>query len=320
MSVRLIATAVVCSVVAAGPALADTPAADSAGPPPAAASPAAQATPGTQAEMQAAFLGTLQKLSAFLAKSPRVIVAEVGGQPITRGDVAEALGTLPPSNGERTLDSAYQAALQGLITQRALVIRAREAGIDNDPPVRQRIAASADTILGNEYLRRTTAPGVTDQMVHDAYDARVAKQAGPVAVRARIIAVGSEQEAAHVKAALDSGTDFAAAASTFSKDATASRGGDLGYVRPGTVLPEIGGVIFALGPGQVSAYPIRSGDALYFVKVEDRKEMPPPPYEAVRSTLTQQLMRAAVPNALQQAKDGLAVKEYGIGGKPSSGP
>ncbi len=265
--------------------------------------------------MEAAFLGSLRRLSELLAKTPDLVVAEIGDQSITRADVAEALANLPPTNGKRTLQSAYRDAIRGLIVQRALVIRAREAGIDKDPAIQRRIAAATDTILSTEYLRRSASAVVTDAMLHNAYDRDIANQPGLEAVRARIIMVQTPQEAADVQAALAGGMDFSQAAMKFSQDATAQVGGDLGYVRIGSVLPEIGAVIFSLAPGQTTAYPVQAGGALYLVKVESRRQQGPPSFEAVRGQLAQQLARDAVPQVVDKALAGLVVNDYGIMGK-----
>ncbi len=275
----------------------------------------APAVPPTQADMQAAFVSTLRRLGEMLSKTPDIVVADVSGHAITRGDVAEALANLPPSGGRLTLEGAYHDAVKGLILQQALAIHPREAGIDKDPAIQRRIATYADALLANEYLSRTAGATVTDAMAHELYDRSVATQPGPEAVHARVIMVFTEQQAQDVMAALANGMDFAEAAVRFSRDATAQAGGDLGFVRLGTVLPELGAVIFALAPGQTSSYPIRAGGGLYLLKVEARRREPPPPFDNVRSGLIQQLSRNAVPGVIENAFNGLDVHDYGITGK-----
>ena len=137
-------------------------------------------------------------------------------------------------------------------------------------------------------------------------------------MRARIITVDTDADAAKAKDALQHGMSFEDAARAFSKDASAVNGGDLGYVQQGAVLPELSAVMFALAPGQSTSFPIPAGGALYFVQVEDRKQMPPLPLDVMRGVLTQQLARAAVPDVIAKALDGLPVEDYGIAGKGGS--
>ncbi len=318
---------VAAMAVASAPAPADSPAPDAPANNPAPATPAnspapdapanspAPAAPATPAESKAALARSVDYLNALLAKSPNIVVAEVAGYPITRGDVAQSLTNFPP-NGERlTPKAAYDDAVRRLVFQHALALRARADGIDKEPDVQRRIEAFADTLLADEYVSRAAAGMVTDAMAHDLYDRTIAKEPGPESVDARMIFVPTQEQARAVTKALEGGMDFAQAAVKFSQDATAQAGGDLGYVRPGTVAPELATVIFALAPGQTTEYPIRTGSGWYFVKVEARRQEPPPSFDSVRGALIQQLSRTAVRGVVQQAMSGLDVHDYGINGK-----
>lgn len=274
--------------------------------------------PRTQAEMEAAFLATLHRLSDALTKTPDTIVAEIGDRAITRGDIADALGNLPPTNGTRSLDAVYHDAVEGLLVQKALEIRAREAGIDKDPAVQHRVATATDAILANEFLRRAAVPAITDQMVLDLYDQEVSGEPGPEEVQARVIMTNTVEQARKAMAALAAGAEFDDVALHFSKDASASVGGEIGFVRRGAVLPEIGAVMFALAPGQTTAFPIQVAGAWYIIKVEARQEHAPPSLEAVKPQLVQQLTRSGISAVVQQAVNGLTAHDYGMPGKDAS--
>lgn len=64
------------------------------------------------------------------------------------------------------------------------------------------------------------------------------------------------------------GEDFAALARAHSEDATAIRGGDLGYVKRGELVPEVESAAFALKPGEVSDI-VSSPFGLHILKAED---------------------------------------------------
>jgi len=269
----------------------------------------------TQSQMEVAFLAALLRLSEVLIKTPDTVVAEIGDRTITRGDVAEALGSLPPSNGARTIDAVFHDTVNGLLGQKALEIRAREKGIDKDPLVAHRMTVATDAILANEFLKRAIAPVITDQLLHTLYDRQVAGEPGPEEVRARVIMTYSRQDADKVMSELGKGQDFAAVAKAFSQDASAPGGGDIGFVRLAAVLPEIGAVMFALSPGQRTAFPVRAGNGWYAIEVEARRQQPPLSFEAVRSQLVQQLTRSGIASVVQQAVTGLTVHDYGLPGK-----
>jgi parvulin-like peptidyl-prolyl isomerase len=88
-------------------------------------------------------------------------------------------------------------------------------------------------------------------------------------------------------------------------------------VRLDALSPAIGGVLFALSPGQTTAYPVRvAPNAWFIVKVEARRQQGAPSFDSVRDRLAQQAMRASTPAAIQKAVAGLPAYDYGMTGKP----
>jgi peptidyl-prolyl cis-trans isomerase SurA len=66
------------------------------------------------------------------------------------------------------------------------------------------------------------------------------------------------------------GARFSAVAQQFSKSATAAVGGDIGWIRPDQLSPELGKVVATLRPGELSA-PIRTGGGYYLMLVLERR-------------------------------------------------
>jgi peptidyl-prolyl cis-trans isomerase SurA len=66
------------------------------------------------------------------------------------------------------------------------------------------------------------------------------------------------------------GARFSAVAQQFSQSATAAVGGDIGWVRPEQLSPELGKAVAQMRPGELSA-PIRAGSGYYLVLVLDRR-------------------------------------------------
>jgi len=81
-----------------------------------------------------------------------------------------------------------------------------------------------------------------------------------------------QARAADIRADIVKGTlDFAEAAKEYSDDnATADKGGDLGFIKKGDMAPEFEAVAFALKPGQISE-PVRTPSGYELIKVEERK-------------------------------------------------
>jgi peptidyl-prolyl cis-trans isomerase SurA len=66
------------------------------------------------------------------------------------------------------------------------------------------------------------------------------------------------------------GARFSAVAQQFSQSATAAVGGDIGWVRPEQLSPELGKVVAQMRPGELSP-PIRTGSGYYLMLVLDRR-------------------------------------------------
>lgn len=66
------------------------------------------------------------------------------------------------------------------------------------------------------------------------------------------------------------GAPFSALARTFSQNATATRGGDLGWVRQGRLASNLESALAGMKPGQVSP-PLRTMDGIYLLLLRDRR-------------------------------------------------
>jgi len=279
----------------------------------------APVTPPTQSEMATDFLATARRMADQLARSPDVIVAEIGGQAITRGDVADAFRALPATEGNRPFDAVYRDVVQRLLGRKALVVRAREKGFDKDPETQRRMEAASDAVLAEVFLQHAVAPAITDPVLHQAYDSEVSGQPGLDEVRGQVIMTYTEAQALDALAALVGGADFADLARQVSKDASAAAGGDIGFVRRDQVSAEVAAVLFALAPGQTTAYPVRAAGVWFVIKVESRRQLPAASFDAMRGRLTRDLERASVPAVMKAAMAGLPQQDYGLTGKAPAG-
>jgi peptidyl-prolyl cis-trans isomerase C len=262
---------------------------------------------------------SLNAALAELDRSATTVVAEVGSRAITRGDVADAIRAMPRIVSAIPLQQLYQSAAGQVMEQEALALIGTQAGLDKDPVVQRRMKNAADQALAGEVLRRSLAPNITDKALHAVYDALVANKPGPDEVQARIIMVNTKDEAATLIQRLQGGADFAALARDFSKDGTAASGGDLGFARLDMLAPEIGSVAFALAPGQITSFPVRCNNSWFIIKVEGRRQVAAPSFEAARDALEQDVIHAGVPALTRLALQPGLVKFHDLTGQVASG-
>lgn len=79
------------------------------------------------------------------------------------------------------------------------------------------------------------------------------------------------QNALRIIRQVSEGANFAALAQTFSQNATAASGGDLGWVVPGQLPEEVDAALAGMQPGQLAG-PIRSRGGYYIVALRDRRQ------------------------------------------------
>ena len=140
-------------------------------------------------------LKNLNDLIDILDRRADNVAVTVDGQAVTDGEVADELRGYPASVGYMPIQSAYKLALESVMRQRALAIKAVQAGTGNDPAVQRRIMEATNRVLVAEYLRREITPRVTDQVLRERYDSQIAGKPGPLEAHIRVIMLSSWDEA-----------------------------------------------------------------------------------------------------------------------------
>jgi peptidyl-prolyl cis-trans isomerase C len=258
---------------------------------------------------------SLQAAVAELERSADTVVADVGPRKITWGDIADTIRAMPPIIGGVPFPGLYQRAAMELMEQEVLALHGQTSGLDKDLVVQRRMRNAADQAMATEVVRRSLAPNLTEKALRETYAALVANKPAPEEVQARLIMVDTQDEATALINRLRGGADFASLARDFSKDGTAGNGSDLGYSRLDMLSPEIGSVTFALAPGQITAYPVRSQNKWFILRVEGRRQPPAPTFEAARGPLEQDVIHAGAPLLMQAALQAAPVTYHGLTGK-----
>ncbi|OPY64157.1 MAG: Foldase protein PrsA 1 precursor [Syntrophorhabdaceae bacterium PtaU1.Bin034] len=145
---------------------------------------------------------------------------------------------------------------------------------------------------------------VTDEEIRSYYDANRNGFLEPEQVKASHIMVkvnpqGNEEKKTEAKKKIEdirkkvlAGEDFASLARTSSEDITASRGGDMGYIRRGQLLKPVEDVLFALKAGEVSEV-VETWIGYHLLKVAEHKP---------ETTLSFEDVKDRVRTVLQQKK------------------
>ena len=122
------------------------------------------------------------------------------------------------------------------------------------------------------------------------YEANKDKFKSPPLWRASHILVGTEQEARDILAELSKGANFEDLARAHSMDATATRGGDVGYFRLGQVVPDFEKACLKLNVGELSDV-VHTQFGYHVIKLTDKKEPVIESYDRVKAAIESELKK-----------------------------
>ena len=142
--------------------------------------------------------------------------------------------------------------------------------VDDDPRVRARIRTLEQEFLADHLtfleLRERTA--VTDEDIKEYFEAH--EQEYRYEYRVSHILVSTFEEAEDVQKLLENNS-FAWVANRVSIDPVARRGGDLGYLSKGNMIPEFESAVFDMEPGEVSGI-VKSDFGYHIIKLVDMRK------------------------------------------------
>lgn len=226
------------------------------------------------------------------------VLAKVNGVEIHQSDLALAeadVGESLPADAQG--DKRRDLLLSYLINVNLLSQAAEAKKVDKAPDFAKRIAFARKKVLVQAMMEQQAKKAVTDADVKKFYDDNLKPQ---TEVHARHILVETEAQAKEIEAKLKGGADFAKLAKEVSKD-SGSDGGDLGYITKDQVVPEFGNVAFSLEKGKISD-PVKSQFGWHIIKIEDKRERKPPPFDAVKARIKTVLTQKAGDDLMKEAR------------------
>lgn len=283
--------------------------------------------------LAATLLAPVAALAQATAPAPAAedpVIAKVDGQELRLSDVAatasdllpQQLRSVPPAALLQMLPPEVSRQLvDRAITERALVIAARNAGLDKDEDVRRRVRRAEEQELQQALLAREVNAQVTEQAVRARYDQEAARRQGEEEVHARHILVQTETEARAAMAEIKGGADFAEVAKRLSKDpGSRDSGGDLGFFKKGDMVPEFAEAAFAMQPGQISSAPVRTPFGWHIIKVEERRTAPVPSFEESRQEIERKLLEEQVNATVRRIRAAAKVERFDQAPATGGGP
>ncbi|HEX2858828.1 MAG TPA: peptidylprolyl isomerase [Alphaproteobacteria bacterium] len=223
-------------------------------------------------------------------------LATVNGVQIRESLVEEQLAPIPAQLKQGREAEARRQILDALIQQQLLKQEVKSNKIESDPEFKKETAKANEQMAINFLVGKKVSETLTIPVLQKVYEENKAQLAFP-AVKARHILVPTEAEALNVlKVATPA--NFTELAKQYSKGPSAENGGELGWFRKESMIPEFATVAFATPAGTVAKQPVKTQFGWHVILVEDKNDHYVPPFEQVADSLKQQMSQKAVQDYL----------------------
>jgi peptidyl-prolyl cis-trans isomerase C len=193
-------------------------------------------------------------LSSFLACSPEASESAIPGALPTGGEVMTAegeiqitrpmmdvyLGAMPEEAREKMAGPDQIKRLQAeIIREEKLFKSAIERSLHEDPMVKNQLLIAQRQVLFQALLQKVVKEMSTEEAIKAWYDSHLV-QFRANQVQLSVIEVTDQDKAETLLASLNGGADFATVAKENSKDPSAEKGGELGWVDKRALGGELG--------------------------------------------------------------------------------
>ena len=262
------------------------------------------------------------------------IVMRVNGEGVSETEFNAIVRSAPEQmRTYYATEGGRRALADEIVRLKALAQEARRLGADQNAEVRSQIDLSRANILAT-YAVRNIVKQPTDAELRAEYEKSkdtfsstslshilIAYKGGAVPPKSGgepPSAAEAMEKAKRLVANIRAGANFGATAAVESDDAeSGQRGGDLGFVSPDQLPPELGTAVMSLKPNQVSD-PVQTRFGIHILKISERL---PQPYERVKASLQQKVqqekLQAVLDRLQKSAKVDLDPSFFGAGKEPA---
>ncbi len=199
------------------------------------------------------------------------------------------------AQGQADSPDLRKAVRDDLISIEVLRQAAVKDGMDKNPEVVQQTQLAGQQILVGAYLQEYAKKHpITDEQLKQEYDKLKAKL-GDKEYSVRHILVESEEEAKSIIAQLGKKAKFEKLASEKTKDAgSKDNGGALGWVVPGSFVPQFATALLQLKKGEYTKEPVQTQFGWHVIKLDDIRDLKVPTLDELKPQLQQRLQQMEI--------------------------
>lgn len=251
------------------------------------------------------------------AQNADPVIAKVNGAEIHQSDLAVAEEELGPSLQQMDPASRRENLISFLVDMKIVAKAAEDKKVGDSADFKRKLAFARDRLLMDSILNTEGKAAVTDDAMKKVYDDAIKQAGNEQEVHARHILVPTEEEAKAIVEELKKGADFAELAKKKSKDPGAADGGDLGFFTKEQMVPEFSAAAFALEPGKISD-PVKSQFGWHVIKVEEKRDRKPPPFDQVKPQIETFVVRKAQSDYVTKLREAAKVERLDKKDEPAA--
>ena len=207
--------------------------------------------------------------------------------------------------GKKETPELRKAVIDELIARELFAQESTKKQLDQTPEAKEQFAILKQSflieLLTNDYLKKNL---ISDADVKAEYEKLQSNNHSLLQYNVSHIVVANEAEAKDIITKLNKGEAFVELAKNKSIDPTKNQGGNIGWVLPTQIIPEIANSIVIMSKNVTAQVPIHSHLGWHVLKLVDIRPFKVPVYDDVkvqiRSELSQ-VKRLKLLNALKQS-------------------
>ena len=219
-------------------------------------------------------------------------VATVNGSAITRPEYDLFVKDLLQGKQQELTADQKNQVLDDLINMQLLADQAEKDGLQNDPDTVAQLHLLHEKVMADaEQQKFVKSFQPSDADLKTEYDTAVAAM-DKTEYKARHILVASKEDGQQIIKKLKGGAKFEELAKTQSTDTgSKNNGGDLGWFTTSRMVKPFADAVVALKKGEITPEPVQTQFGWHVIQLEDTRDKTPPPFDQVKTQLTNQLIR-----------------------------
>lgn len=236
-----------------------------------------------------------------------VILANVGGMPITSADVDAFLAGLGQRGQSYNNPQGRAVILEQLIGQKLFLMDATRNLYEAEPAFKAELKRTKEMLLTNYAIEKAIGNvRVTEEEAKKFYDENGEQFMGDATVNASHILVADEETAKNLLEQIKSGAiSFEDAAKEHSTCPSGQEGGCLGDFGRGQMVPEFDQACFSMEVGELRG-PVATQFGYHLIRLNSKTDAAPVAFEEVKGDiirkLTQDKQQAAYQSKVNQLK------------------